>query len=393
MSNRLYSIVLFYFFIYMNNAVYGTFVPVYLEDIGFTNTQIGLLLSVGPLAAILAQPVWGTVSDRAKTKNSVLLLLLAGSALCMLLFPLSYSFIYVLVLICVFMFFQTPVYALGDAITLETLDRRGAGNFSHIRLAGTFGFAVMSVLFGWMAKDHIDWLFPVNLAVFGICLLLVLKFPLVEGHQSGGPKMHMGMLLRNRKLMLYLSMSFVLHITMGYYYAFFPLYFKELGADSAWVGWSMLISSLSEIPFLLLSVYIFKRVQVPYILLGAGAAAALRWYLYSVIENPVWVFPTQLLHGLIFIVLTVTMAIFINREVPAELKASGQTLHALLCLGVARMIGSFFGGAASDVYGMREVFFYNALVAAVCVGVFAVIFRLRADRTGSEASDGFGPSR
>jgi PPP family 3-phenylpropionic acid transporter len=388
MSDRLYSIVLFYFFIYMNNAVYGTFAPVYFEHIGFTNTQIGLLLSVGPLAAILAQPVWGTVSDRARTKNSVLLLLLAGSALCMLLFPLSVSFVFVLVLICFFMFFQTPIYAVGDAITLEALDKRGGGNFSHIRMAGTFGFAFMSVGFGWLAKDHIDWLFSVNLAVFGVCLLLVLRFPAVEGHQSRGPKMHMGMLLRNRKLMLYLSMSFVLHLTMGYYYAFFPLYFRELGADSAWVGWSMLISSLSEIPFLLLSVYIFKRIPIPYILLGAGVATALRWYLFSVIDDPIWVFPIQLLHGMIFIVLTVTMAIFINREVPAELKASGQTLHALLCLGVARMIGSFVGGVASDAYGMREVFFYNALVAAACVAGFAGIFGLQARRAGRQASDG-----
>lgn len=386
MSIRLSSIVLFYFFIYMNNAVYGTFVPVYFEDVGFSNTQIGLLLSVGPLVAVLAQPIWGTLSDRARTKNSVLLLLLGGSALCMLLFPLSVNYIFVLILICVFMFFQTPVYAVGDAITLEVLDRRGIGNFSHIRMAGTFGFAIMSVLFGLIARDHIDWLFPVNLGVFALCMLMVLGFPRVEGHQSHGQKMHMGMLLRNRKLMLYLTFCFVLHATLGFYYGFFPLYFQELGADSAWVGWSMLISSLSEIPFLLLSVYLFKRIPIQYILLGAGVATAFRWYLYSVIENPIWVFPAQALHGVIFIVLTVTMAIFINREVPPELKASGQTLHALLCLGVARMIGSFVGGIASDAYGMKEVFFYNSLVAAVCVGVFALIFLWQAKGAGNDTA-------
>lgn len=386
MSNRLHSIILFYFFIYMNNAVYGTFVPVYFENIGFTNTQIGLLLSIGPLAAILAQPLWGTVSDRARTKNSVLVLLLGGCALCMLVFPLSVSFVYVLILICLFMFFQTPVYALGDAITLEVLDQRGKGNFSHIRMAGTFGFALMSVLFGWAARGQIEWLFPVNVAVFVLCLLMVLQFPHVEGHQLQGKKMHMGMLLRNRKLMLYLTLCFILHTTLGYYYAFFPLYFQELGADSAWVGWSMLISSLSEIPFLLLSVYLFKKIPIPYILLGAGVMTALRWYLLSSIENPVWVFPVQALHGLIFIVLTVTMAIFINREVPAELKASGQTLHALLCLGVARMLGSFFGGVASDAYGLKDVFFYSSIVAAVCVGVFALVFWLEARRRVTSSS-------
>lgn len=151
----------------------------------------------------------------------------------------------------------------------------------------------------------------------------------------------------------------------------------------------MLISSLSEVPFLLLSGFVFRKVPIPYILLGAGAIAALRWYLYSVIENPLWIFPIQLLHGLIFIVLSVTMAIFINREVPNELKASGQTLHALLCMGIARIIGSFLGGVAADAFGLKQVFFYNSLVAVACVAVFAVIFRLYA-RTGADSSKGKG---
>lgn len=391
MPIRLHYIAMFYFFLYMSNAAFGTFVPVYFSHVGFTNTEIGLLLSLGPLVAIVAQPLWGTVSDRAKTKNSVLLLLLTGCALCMALFPLSPHFAYIMALVCAFMFFQTPVYALGDAVTLEALDRRGSGNFSTIRMAGTFGFAIMSVAFGFVANDHIGWMFPVNIAVFFVCFLLVLRFPVVQGHQSYGAKMHMGMLFRNRKLMMYLSLCFVLHVTLGYFYSFFPLYFRELGADSSWIGWSMLISSFAEIPFLLFSAYLFKRLSVPVILLASGVATALRWFFFSIIDNPVWVFPIQLLHGSMFIVISVTMAIVINREVPAELKASGQTLHGLLCLGVARIIGSFVGGIASDAFGMRAVFFYNSLLAAACVAVFALLFWLhRGSRpaAGGQATGG-----
>jgi len=391
MPGELRIFFLYYFFIYMNTAVYGTFAPVYFEHIGFSHTQVGMLLSAGPLVAILAQPLWGTVTDRSKTKNRVLLLLLASCALCMAAFPLSVHFFYVLLLICLFMFFQTPAFAIGDAMTLETLDKRGfdSGTFSYIRMAGTIGFALMSVVFGWIARGHIEWMFPVNAAIFVISCLLLLRMPPVEGHQRHGRKMHMGMLFRHRKLMLYMSVCFVLQVTLGFYYAFYPIYAQELGADNAWIGWSMLISSLSEVPFLLLSGFVFRKVPIPYILLGAGAIAALRWYLYSVIENPLWIFPIQLLHGLIFIVLSVTMAIFINREVPNELKASGQTLHALLCMGIARIIGSFLGGVAADAFGLKQVFFYNSLVAVACVAVFAVIFRLYA-RTGADSSKGKG---
>jgi PPP family 3-phenylpropionic acid transporter len=108
----------FYVFIYMSNAVYGTFIPLYFQHLGFTQPQIGTLLSLGPLIAILAQPVWGTLSDRAKTKNRILLLLIAGSGGAMLLYPLSNQFAYLLIMICVFTFFQTSIFAVSDAITL-----------------------------------------------------------------------------------------------------------------------------------------------------------------------------------------------------------------------------------------------------------------------------------
>jgi len=386
-SGRLSYFYLFYFFIYMGNAVYGTFIPLYFRDAGFDSSQIGILLGIGPLVAILAQPVWGTLSDRASTKNGVLLLLIAGSGGAMLLYPLSDGFGYLLGMISVFTFFQASIFAVSDAITLEELDRRRwASGFSRIRMAGTIGFALMSIVFGLIADKRVDLLFVVYAAVMAVSFAFVLRFPSVAGHQKKGRRIRIWILFRNRKLVFYLAVNFVLHITLGYYYTFFPLYFQELGGSSAWLGWSMVISSLSEIPFLLLAGTIFQRVRVHYILLGAGAAAALRWYLFSAIHDPYWTIPVQMLHGLIFIVLSVTMATVINREVPDELKASGQTLNALLCLGVARLIGSYAGGEASEVWGMRDVFLYNAVLAAFCIVVFAALFR-RMDRRSAASSN------
>jgi PPP family 3-phenylpropionic acid transporter len=370
----------------MGNAVYGTFIPIYFLDVGFTQTQIGTLLSLGPLVAILAQPIWGSLSDRSKTKNRILKIMIGGCGLVALLYPISDNFSYLLIMICVFTMFQASVFALTDTITLEVLDRQRSGSYGMIRLGGTIGFAIMSIVFGIIAKNHIGSLFWVYSVIMLISFLLILRFPVIEGHQSQGRKMRIWVLLKNRKLMMYLAINFVLQITLGYYYAFFPIYFREMGGDNVLLGWSMVVSSLSEIPFLLLSGKIFKRVKISYILLGAAFATTVRWYLFSSIENPYWVLPVQLLHGLIFIVLSVTMATIINKEVPMELKASGQTFNGLLSLGVARIIGSFFGGIASEHIGMHKVFLYNSIVSLVCLAVFAVFFRLQSERKQPRAA-------
>lgn len=375
MQVKLGYFLFFYVFLYMANAVYGTFIPLYFQHIGFSQSQIGALLGLGPLIAILAQPIWGLFSDRAKTKNSILLVLIACSGLSVMFYPVSNAFVYLLVLICIFTFFQSSIFAISDAVTLEALDKRGRGNFSLIRLGGTVGFAIMSIVFGLVAEKRIDLLFIIYALLLAVSFALVLGFPAIEGHQARSSKMSVWVLFRNRKLMLYIGANFVFQITLGYYYAFFPLYFKDMGGDAAWLGWSMVISSLSEVPFLLLSHKLFQRVQTWHILLGAGTAAALRWFLFSQIHSAAWMLPAQALHGLIFIVLSVTLANVINKEVPNELKASGQTLNGLLTMGVARIIGSLAGGVASEWFGMRSMFLYNSVLAIVCVVIFGIVFK------------------
>ncbi|CAM3615450.1 MFS transporter [Marinicrinis lubricantis] len=387
MPVNLYTFLLFYVVIYMGNAIYGTFIPVYFDDIGFSESQIGTLLSLGPLVAILAQPVWGTLGDRAKTKNAILKILILGSGTAMLLYPLSDHFYYLLLMICVFTFFQTSIFAISDAITLETLDREKRGNYGIIRMGGTIGFAVMSLVFGFIARNHLDWMFGTYAAVMIISFVLLLKFPTIKGHQSEGRKMQIWVLFRNHKLMLYMSLNFLIQVSLGFYYAFFPVYFKDLGGDSSLLGWSMVISSLSEIPFLLFAGRIFKRIKIPYIFLGAAVATTLRWYLFYAIQSPEWLLPVQILHGLIFIVISVTMATFINKEVPDELKASGQTFNGLLSLGVARIIGSFVGGITSESFGMRNVFLYNALMILVCIVIFSIIFWKVRDKSSTQVRE------
>ncbi|WP_438351080.1 MFS transporter [Paenibacillus sp. FA6] len=375
----------FYVFIYAGNAVYGTFLPLYFQDIGYSALQIGTLLSLGPFVAILAQPLWGALGDRAKTKNSILLFLLAGCGITILLYPLSTQFTYLLLMISIFTFFQTSIFAIGDTITLEAIDKHKIGNFGHIRMGGTFGFAMMSLVFGIISKDHISSIFIVYFSIIVVAFLLVLKFPAVEGHQAHGHKVSITILFKNRMLMIYFGFNFILQITLGYYYAFFPMYFRELGGDNVLLGWSMVISSLSEVPFLLFADKIFKRVKIPYILLAAAVFTALRWFLFSIIDTPIWVLPVQALHGLIFIVLTVTMATYINKEVPKELKASGQTLNGLMNLGVARIIGSFAGGIATTSFGIRNVFMYNSIVALVSMVAF-VLFLWSTNNRASRAN-------
>ncbi len=72
---------------------------------------------------------------------------LAGSEFMPLLFAMA-----------LFSLFQIAINPLSDAITLE-LSSRGVVRFSSIRTFGSVGYALISVVAGWLFAKHIDTIF------------------------------------------------------------------------------------------------------------------------------------------------------------------------------------------------------------------------------------------
>ena len=217
-------------------------------------------------------------------------------------------------------------------------------------------------------------MFVMYFTVLAVTFLMVLKLPHIKGHQSGGDRVALWELFRNRELLFLMFFSLIYHSTLGFYYSFFPIYYREIGGNSVLLGWVMFISAVSEIPFLLFADKIVNKIGITYTLTASAAATAVRWLLIHLAKSPFAVLPISMLHGVAFIVFTYCMATYINREVPKELRASGQTLNWLIAMGLARIIGSVIGGVLSDMIGIRQVFLYTSLLNFGAVMVFGGIF-------------------
>src|SRR5699024_40323 len=66
------------FSFHARNTIILSYLPLYLEYKGLNGTEIGWVLAVGPLAAIVAQPFWGYMSDKYKTVKYILLICIIG---------------------------------------------------------------------------------------------------------------------------------------------------------------------------------------------------------------------------------------------------------------------------------------------------------------------------
>lgn len=370
LRNYPYIFIFLYGLVFMTNAIISVFLPVYLENIGFTRSLTGVLLGAGPFVALLSQPFWGMAGDRAATKNRVLKILILGTLGTVLLFPLGNSFLYILFIITLFSFFRNSVPSLSDTITLEFLEDR-PWSFSPIRMAGTIGYALMAVVAGKIADIDINMIFILYFLLGFLVLLCTWKLPVIRGHQSHKKKVPYWHLLKYKELMVLIIFSFIILTTINFYISFFPIYFtKEIGGSGYLLGWAISLAALVEIPFLLLADKIMPRIGPRRAMFGAAVIGGIRWLLVFYVNSPTGLLFTQVLHGLHFIVLYIAMVTYINKNVAPELKASGQSFYGLVYIGLTRIVGNTLGGFLSDIFGLRNIFLYNGILSLISAGLF-----------------------
>ncbi len=357
---------------YLANAVYQGYAPTYFEAAGMSHIQRTILLAAAPVISVVMQPVWGTLGDRSKSRNTVLRLLIAVSAAIVLTYRISGAFFWLMTASALFSAFYTSIQPMGDSIILEALQPKNQP-FGPLRLMGCVTFAVGNLFIGFTIDGRANLIPYLTAGVLLLTLLSTRALPPTPGHQSTGEKMNMGGILRLPHMKGLIFMLMLLQLTMGYFYSFYTPHFTSLpGGSTTLLGWCYFLSAMSEVPFLLNADRLFDKLGVGKLMSISAAALTLRWILLASFPNIYVAAGSQILHGWGFIVMTVSMSKYMSATVPNELKASGQMLLAVVGFGVARVFGILGGGMLSEaIGGVQNGFAVMAAVSGIALVFFA----------------------
>jgi PPP family 3-phenylpropionic acid transporter len=356
-------------------AVYNSFLPVYLNQIGFTGAMVGTLLAIAPFMVLIAQPFWGMAGDRTKSINRLMRWIMGGSAVAVVCYPLSQNFYFLFVMISIFSFFNSVMFTMQDVLTLQSIEHK-KWRYGSIRLSATISFAIISILAGIVAEWNIVVLFPLTAFLAVLTLLVTFKMPNIRGHQTPGNRVSPLVILKNKDLVLFTAFSFFVILTYGYFSNFFSIYFIGLGADKGMIGIFWFISAVAEVPFLLFADRIIARLGIRSALILAAIVMGVRWLILFFSSDVYVTLLTSVMHGFSFIVILYCMATYINNKVPKELKSSGQSFFALFGGGIPRIIASVAGGIANDLIGIQKMFLVCAIINALTVLVLGILFYL-----------------
>jgi PPP family 3-phenylpropionic acid transporter len=367
-----WSLKFLYLWYFIATGIYSPYLGLYLRAIRLDGAQIGLVASMAPLAGVLLQPLWGTLSDRLGWRRPLLSLALLAAALIAPAVALAHTFAALLLLVIALAVAISPAVPLADATTLEWIGRHG-GSYGAVRIYGSLGYLLASLGVGLFYRGrHILLLFPLyGFLLFGTCLVSLAAPRQGEAvHLAHGEGL--GTVLQDRVVVLFLALAVVGYGTYAAYNTFFALYLKGLGAGTDVVGLAAGLASLSELPVMALAGRIMARVGIKPLLLAGLGAAALRWLAYGLLHDYRVALAFGLLHGLSFAGFYVAGVTFIDRRVPEHLRSTGQTLFFGATFGLGSVAGSNLFGVLFDHLHAGGMYLVAAALCALSVGGLAL---------------------
>ncbi|HLR02296.1 MAG TPA: MFS transporter [Virgibacillus sp.] len=375
------------FCFHATNTIILSYLPLYLKYKSLTETEIGWVLAVGPLAAIVAQPFWGYLSDKYKTVKLMIQICIVGLLFSSILFFQMNGLIMLIFTGAIFYFFTSPIGALGDSLAQRRADELHI-SFGTIRMWGSVGFATSSLIVGEvLTRVGIQYMIWPYLLFGTIALAVSFKLADVKVDSDPIQLKDVRQIFQNKAFVYFLLLMLFITITHRASDSYIGLYIMELGGSERFVGMSWFVGVLSEAAVFALAGLWFRKLHPFIFVIIAGALYSTRWFLYSVATDPTYIIFLQVLHGLTFGVFYVAAFSYISRLIPNLLQSTGHLIFFATFFGVSGIVGSLAGGAIIDIAGGATLYFIMGVSALIGTGLMIAHHMLPFGKEKSLRSD------
>ena len=357
------------------------------QTLGFTGEQIGLVAGTTALAAMISPFFVGMVADRFMATERILAILHVAGGLILLLAAGQTRFGLFYAVLLAYALCYMPTLALSNSLSFRQM-KDPAREFPSIRVLGTIGWIVAGLFIGTLGFEATA--IPMLIAAAGSIALgvfcLVLPHTPPQGTRRATLRDVLGLdalkLLRERSFAVFVLGSFLVCIPLQFYYAFANPFLNEIGVTNA--AGKMTLGQMSEIGFMLVMPWFFKRLGVKRMLLVGMAAWTARYLLFSYgVAGPRvgMLYAGILFHGICYDFFFVTGQIYVDRRAPADLRAAAQGLLTFITWGVGMFIGAWASGRVVDAFRVTDghawdrIWLVPAAGAAAVLILFAFLFR------------------
>lgn len=371
----------------------------YLQTIGFNAGDLANTYSVGPIAGLLTPLIVGFVADRFFSAQKVLGILHLVGGLTLLAavsvmrgespspsiinwgFFLGYMLTYY------------PTLALTNTIALKNMTDPEK-QFPGIRVLGTIGWIAAGFVLtgtGFETTAGMFYLAGGSAILLGVFSFFLPDTPPVKSDGKLGLKEVLPfdalILLKDRAYLVFMICSVLICIPLAFYY---QIAARVVELAELAVGFTMSFGQMSEILFMLVMPFFFKRLGVKWMLAVGMLAWVIRYGLFAVgaSDQIRWmIILGVVLHGICYDFFFVTGQIYTDKKAPEAVRAQAQGLLVMLTLGLGMLIGAQLAGRVETDHTTAEAIALNEQVVEKNKEVEAAIAAGESEERITELND------
>ncbi|MGO4543557.1 MFS transporter [Paenibacillus sp. 2TAB23] len=367
------SLASYYFLLYLAVSVVMPYTSLFFSEKGFSNTVVGLILSLWALISVVSQPIMGMLNDRLSNPRQILLVSAIAAPLIGIGFLYFDSLGAIIVISVFFVWFQSSMGPLSDSIAVDIGNREGF-SFGSVRLWGALSYAIGAFVTGFLYErygyEHIFWYY---LGVNAVLTLFIFLLPKAKPvFKKATIIEQISEVSRNKPFLIFVGISMLAFMSVSINFSFLPIYFKELGFDKSLLGSAFAVAAIIEVPMFWVSARLSRKIGHYQVLCIAAAIYALKYLMLFAFADVYLTLVLQLLDGIAFAFVAGTAVEVVESYSSERTRATLQTVFAAITWGLGGIVGNAAGGVMVDHLGVQSLYLILGIFCATASILYAV---------------------
>ena len=365
---------------WMNFAAITGFTSVYLLHVGFTNTQIGVLIALAGAVCSVLQPVLASYADRPASPSLKKILIISSTGMILisvLLLLLQKSLILTGFFYTVAVTLLQLIMPLINSLGMESLNQGKQLNYGIARGMGSASYGIAAYILGVIVAAVGEVTVPVAMLLgFGALLLTLSAFPfqkMKKAKQEKTKKNDDGLIYFFRKYRRFcVTLCGCVFIYIGHVlinnFAFQIV--ESKGGGSSEMGLAIAVAAIVELPTMFLFGWMLKKVRVDIWFRISGIFFVLKSLGTLLAPNMMTYYVIQIFQMFGWALITVSSVYYVNSIMEEQDAIKGQA-YMTMTYTLGSVLASLAGGVLIDAAGVNSML--GVSVAAGVIGMLIIM--------------------
>ncbi len=364
---------------WFGNAFILTYASIFLLDKGLSNTQIGLVLSVGGVLSILFQGIPSALADRFRSVSLKLvmsLFLLLELSLCIGIHAYAGNKLLLMAEYALLEGADWAFLAFLNATSMEYENHGYAINFSVVRSFGSVLYGISTLMLGILSSRFgLFFLIPCLILVRLTTLLNVLflknirknKYtPNLKKNCPDSPDTgYLSFFRENPKLPFLLFGFFCLWMSGTSTNNYLVHIIRKVGGSNTAMGFISSTSAWMEVPFMLLCGFLLTKFSCGALLRISSFFYILKPTILLLASSIPVVALGQYMQGPSYAIFTIASVYYMNHIVDTKDNAKAQALLGICTKGLSGIVANLVSGIMLDLFGINGMLGF-CIVCTMC---------------------------